>query len=65
MRVAIVHHHLRPGGVTRVIENAVSSLEAKGHEVIVLVGRACPPTSQIADRVAVVDGLGYRQSADG
>ncbi|MDP8243767.1 MAG: glycosyltransferase family 4 protein [Candidatus Hinthialibacter antarcticus] len=29
MRVAIVHYHLRPGGVTRVIENAVASLKER------------------------------------
>ena len=65
MRIAIVHYHLRPGGVTRVIENAIESLKGGGHEVVVLIGEACPTDSPIADYTRVVDGLGYRASADG
>jgi glycosyltransferase involved in cell wall biosynthesis len=38
MRVAIVHYHLRPGGVTRVIETAARVLAAAGVEVVVLTG---------------------------
>lgn len=63
MRIAIVHHHLRPGGVTRVIESAVQSLLPKGHEVIVLVGEECPKNSPIVDHVKVVEGLGYDDSS--
>ncbi|MGK0185631.1 MAG: glycosyltransferase involved in cell wall biosynthesis [Verrucomicrobiales bacterium] len=62
MRIAIVHHHLRPGGVTRVIESAVLSLQPKGHDIVVLVGEACPQSSPIADHVRVVEGLGYGAS---
>ncbi len=35
MTVLIVHYHLRPGGVTRVIESQVKVLRDQGHEVVV------------------------------
>ena len=38
MKVAIVHYHLNPGGVTRVIENAVTSLRDHDVQTIVLSG---------------------------
>jgi len=36
LKVAIVHYHLRPGGVTRVIENAVAALSGRGTQVVIL-----------------------------
>ncbi|HEB78414.1 MAG TPA: glycosyltransferase family 1 protein [Methylothermaceae bacterium] len=36
MRIAIVHYHLRPGGVTRVIEQTARLLHQAGHQVVVL-----------------------------
>lgn len=61
MRVAIVHYHLRPGGVTRVIEHAVASLGAEA-KVVVLSGE---PYGGEADlRVRVVEGLGYGRDFD-
>ena len=27
MKIALVHHHLQPGGVTRVIENTIEAWE--------------------------------------
>ena len=41
MKVAIVHYHLEPGGVTRVIENALASIASTGVpiETVVLSGR--------------------------
>jgi len=42
LAVAIVHYHLRPGGVTSVIERAVQSL-GDDIEVIVLTGEAAAP----------------------
>lgn len=35
MKVAIVHHHLKPGGVTRVIESALRALQGVGVEALV------------------------------
>ena len=40
--VAIIHYHLRPGGVTRVIERAVESLNNQV-DVLVLTGEAPAP----------------------
>lgn len=59
MRVAIVHYHLRPGGVTRVIESAVESLRDRC-EFVILTGEAPPPDSSLAPLCRVVPGLGYR-----
>ncbi len=42
LAVAIVHYHLRPGGVTRVIERAVESL-GDSVDVLVLTGEAPAP----------------------
>ncbi|NKC16718.1 MAG: glycosyltransferase [Gammaproteobacteria bacterium] len=63
MRIAILHHHLRPGGVTRVMENAVASLDGSGHECTVLIGEPCPQRSPLRDVARTVDGLKYRASA--
>ncbi|MCC5840301.1 MAG: glycosyltransferase family 4 protein [Opitutales bacterium] len=60
MRVAIVHYHLRRGGVTRVIENAVAALGPEV-ECVVLSGEAY--AGDALPKVVVVDGLGYRKTA--
>jgi len=49
MRVAIVHYHLRPGGVTRVIGLTAGALHTLGVETAVLTGEAVP-------------GLGYGET---
>ena len=61
MRIAIVHYHLRPGGVTRVIETAARTLAAAGLAPVVLVGEE-PPLGA-GPPVRVVAGLGYRREA--
>jgi hypothetical protein len=33
MKIAIVHYHLQPGGVTRVIENTLQAWEENGTEI--------------------------------
>ncbi|MEM7384013.1 MAG: hypothetical protein AAF514_03630 [Verrucomicrobiota bacterium] len=68
LRIAIVHYHLRPGGVTRVIENAVLALKRvgggeTGPEVAVLVGS--DPAAVEGATVKEVPGLGYLSKADG
>lgn len=63
MFIAVVHYHIRQGGVTRVIENAVQAIAGKDVRVVVLVGDPPPPDCKFADRVRVVDGLGYADSA--
>ncbi len=61
-RVAIVHYHLQPGGVTTVIEHAVEALRAAREvEVVVLSGREYAG-GKLA-RVEVVPQLDY--GADG
>ncbi|MBN8710667.1 MAG: glycosyltransferase [Verrucomicrobia bacterium] len=60
MRIAILHFHLRPGGVTRVIEMAHDALVAAGHEVLVVSGEPQPEAGRLpVDRVAVAPALGY------
>ena len=59
MKVAIVHYHLEPGGVTRVIENTLDAWASAGHaiETVVLSGRR-----YAGDRIPktqVIDGLDY------
>ena len=58
LRIAIVHYHLRPGGVTRVIEHAVNTLTSRGHRVAVICGEG--PDEILPDiPVAVLPELGY------
>ncbi len=62
LRVAIVHYHLRPGGVTRVIENAAASLADGEIETIVLTGE--PYNGSRLPRARTVEGLGYDISSN-
>ncbi|MDG1138055.1 MAG: hypothetical protein P8N49_00860 [Opitutales bacterium] len=59
MKVAIVHYHLQPGGVTRVIENTLQAWESADMaiESVVLSGRAYPGES--IKNIRVVNGLDY------
>ncbi|RYD18679.1 MAG: hypothetical protein EOP88_21730, partial [Verrucomicrobiaceae bacterium] len=52
MRVAIVHYHLEPGGVTSVIRVASEALTSAGVANVVLTGEQVP-------------GLGYLTEAAG
>jgi hypothetical protein len=64
VRLAIVHHHLHPGGVTRIIEHAVSALRACPVDIVILSGKA--PQRAWAVPVRVVDTLAYEgQRAEG
>ena len=58
MTVAIVHYHLGPGGVTRVIGAASAALSVAGMRHVILTGSA--PEEGVELPHAVVDGLGYR-----
>lgn len=59
MRVAIVHYHLEPGGVTRVIENTLESFsqELESPQFVVLTGRKYPGNK--IKNVQIVEGLDY------
>lgn len=60
MRLAIVHYHLRPGGVTRVIEVACRALAEKGVNPLIVSGEApASPMDLAGAEIAVVPGLGY------
>jgi hypothetical protein len=60
MKVAIVHHHLRPGGVTRVVAHSVRHLQRFGIEVGIISGEA--PKAPWSCPVEVVDALNYRDT---
>jgi glycosyltransferase involved in cell wall biosynthesis len=60
-RVAMVHYHLRRGGVTRVLESAREILEARGDSVVVLSGEAPLPGAR-TEGVRVVPALNYRRA---
>lgn len=68
MRIALVHYHLGPGGVSRVISSISSALSASGVNQVILIGGL---GSDAADQGSVdaglpvkkVPGLGY--AADG
>ncbi|MGB0578657.1 MAG: glycosyltransferase family 4 protein [Limisphaerales bacterium] len=61
MRVAVLHYHLRRGGVTRVIETAYEALREHDVELLVLAGEAPPELDLPAEAFAVIPGLGYRE----
>jgi len=65
MRLAIVHYHLRPGGVSRVIANAVNALSPHGVDIVVLSGEAPQKPLTPHARHRVVDGLGYDAAGEG
>ena len=58
MRIAILHYHLRPGGVTKVIQNALEALSGHELQTVVIAGEA-PDASMPIPGSAVVEGLGY------
>ncbi len=57
MRVAIVHYHLQPGGVTRIIEHTINALARRDIRIVVLAGKAPPAGWPSACRV--IPGLQY------
>lgn len=57
MDIAIVHYHLQPGGVTRVIGHAAKALMALGHRVVVLSSSL--PEEPVDYPVALVSALRY------
>lgn len=60
MRVAILHYHLRPGGVTRVIEMAWAALQSRGVDVLIISGEPGPAETRIPPSfIQVVPELRY------
>lgn len=59
-RIAIVHHHLRPGGVTRVISRTVRAMRDR-FTFAILSGEDAPRGTAPDCRVETVGGLGYAE----
>lgn len=59
MKVAIVHYHLEPGGVTKVIENTLSAWNQTSLDIqtVALSGR--PYRGKVIPNAQVVEGLDY------
>jgi hypothetical protein len=57
MRVALIHYHLRRGGVTSVVNNQAQALTEAGEEALVIAGEDSPDLPGI--NRAVVEGLRY------
>ncbi|MEX2578967.1 MAG: glycosyltransferase family 4 protein [Verrucomicrobiales bacterium] len=61
LKIALVHYHLRRGGVTRVIEATREALRGKGYKIVVLSGE--PPLPDAGQKgVKVVQALDYRKT---
>ncbi len=60
LAVAVIHYHLRPGGVTRVVERAVEALDGKA-EVLVLGGEAPAPGDALTPITEPFPSLGYSE----
>jgi glycosyltransferase involved in cell wall biosynthesis len=56
MKIAIMHYHLRPGGVTTVVKQQAAAL-SPSEELLLLTGE--PPASDFGVPVAVVPGIAY------
>lgn len=64
MKVAIVHYHLQPGGVTRVVERAIRALGPRAN-CLVFSGEKPADDSPLRDQTRVVPGIGYDASGSG
>ena len=64
MKIAVVHYHLQPGGVTRVIENTIQAWEENGNDIqaVAISGRPYPGDQLPITRV--VEGLDYASPED-
>lgn len=58
MKVAVVHYHARPGGVTRVVERAVDALGDRTH-CLFFTGEAARAETPLQKKIRVVPNLGY------
>jgi len=58
MKVAIIHYHLQPSGVSRVIERASRELTQRSIAHVILVGK-CPHDMAETLPVCVINGLAY------
>ncbi len=63
--IAMVHYHLRRGGVTRVIQNAVEALSGEAVTCVVVTGEEPPQKDVMNVPMAQVEGLGYDEQGAG
>ena len=61
MKAAILHYHLHPGGVTRVIEAAVNALTPLNVKTVVLAGSPASPPNILSNIAQPVPGLDYHE----
>lgn len=62
MKIAIVHYHLRGGGVTRVISHAAQALIDAGHQVAVITGEKPQCDGMLLPQWCVITEMGYASS---
>lgn len=62
LAVVIIHYHLRPGGVTRVIERSIESLHDRV-DLLILTGEAPAPSAVLTPVMEPFAALGYSDTA--
>ncbi len=62
MRIAIVHFHLRRGGVSTVIQHALAGAERQGFSVAVITGQAPEAESLLQKHVRTFPELSYSEA---
>ncbi|MEZ5430867.1 MAG: hypothetical protein R3F31_06730 [Verrucomicrobiales bacterium] len=65
MKIALVHYHARPGGVTQVLLHSAKALRQRGWDVLTILGE--PPTAEWPESAgawSAVSGLGYRSEGE-
>ncbi len=60
MRIAVIHYHLRRGGVARVIENTLAAMGRKGLELVVLAEECPGLTPELRRHCVTVPDLRYQ-----
>ncbi len=61
MKIALLHYHLKPGGVTTVIQHQVEALK-KDCKLLVLSGS--PPSLPLPVPTQHIPGIGYQNDAN-
>ena len=64
MRIALVHYHLRPGGVTRVMETSLAALRDDGHRFVILSGEKPSAPFETQPEIRVIPSLGYAREGE-
>lgn len=59
LTVAILHYHLRGGGVTRVIEHTAEAFAEHDSRLLICSGESPGEEHPLSDRITVINGLSY------